>query len=69
MIPNIQIDEAGFTEVAECSAEREVSYGVRLAQACIIEEILGAVFGSKTRPEFLFRIGLVVTQSASAMVG
>jgi hypothetical protein len=48
MIPTIQIDEAGFSEVAARDVEREVSDGVRLAQACIIEEILGAVFGSIT---------------------
>jgi hypothetical protein len=48
MIPTIQADEARFTEVAERVAEHEISDGVRLAQACLIEEILGAVFGSIT---------------------
>jgi hypothetical protein len=48
MTPSIQIEEVRFTEVAECGAEREIGDGVRLAQACILEEILGAVFGSIT---------------------
>ena len=48
MIPTIQIEEARFTEVAGRVVEREIGDGVRLAQACIIEEILGAVFGSIT---------------------
>ena len=48
MIPNIQADEARFTEVADRVAGHEISDGVRLAQACLIEEILGAVFGSIT---------------------
>ncbi|MGA7871778.1 MAG: hypothetical protein WCA22_12875 [Candidatus Binatus sp.] len=48
MIPTIQVDEARFTEVAERSAEREIGDGVRLAQACMVEEVLGAVFGSIT---------------------
>ena len=48
MIPTIQIEEARFTEVAEHVAEREISDGVRLAQACLLEEILGAVFASIT---------------------
>ncbi len=48
MIPNIQVDEARFTEVAERVVRREIGDGVRLAQACILEEILGAVFGSIT---------------------
>ena len=46
MIPTIQIEEARFTEVAERAVEREIGDGIRLAQACILEEILGAVFGS-----------------------
>ena len=48
MIPTIQIEEAGFSEVVERAAVREIGDGVRLAQACIIEELLGAVFGSIT---------------------
>ena len=48
MIPNIQVDEPRFIEVAERDAEHEISDGVRLAQACLIEEIVGAVFGSIT---------------------
>ena len=48
MIPNIQVEQARFTEVAERVVEREIGDGVRLAQACIPEEILGAVFGSIT---------------------
>lgn len=48
MIPTIQIEEARFTSVAQRGIEREISDGVRLAQACIIEEILGMVFGSIT---------------------
>ena len=48
MIPTIQIEEARFTEVAERVAVHEVGDGVRLAQACILEEILGAVFAAIT---------------------
>ena len=47
MIPTIQIDEARF-EVAQRGANVEISDGVRLAQACLLEEILGAVFASIT---------------------
>ena len=48
MIPTIQIDEARFSEVAGRDAAPEIGDGMRLAQACIVEEILGAVFGSIT---------------------
>ena len=48
MIPTIQVDEARFTEVADRTAEHEIGEGVRLAQACLLEEILGVVFGSIT---------------------
>ena len=48
MIPTIQIEEARFTEVAERVTEREIGDGIRLAQACLLEEILGAVFASIT---------------------
>lgn len=48
MIPTMQIEEARFSEVAEFVAEYEIGDGVRLAQACLLEEILGAVFGSIT---------------------
>jgi hypothetical protein len=48
MIPTIQIDEARFGGVAEQVAEREIGDGLRLAQACLLEEILGVVFGSIT---------------------
>jgi len=47
MIPTIQIEEAQFTDVAQFVAGREIGDGVRLAQACLLEEILGAVFGSR----------------------
>jgi len=50
MIPTIQIgvDEARFTEVARLSAGREIGDGVRFAQSCALDEILGAVFGAIT---------------------
>ena len=50
MIPSIQVevDEARFTEVVERGAEHEIGDGLRLAQACIVEEVLGAVFASIT---------------------
>ena len=48
MIPTIQLEESRFTEFAERVVEREIGDGVRFAQACILEEILGAVFGSIT---------------------
>lgn len=47
MIPTIQIevDQARFSQDAERGAKHELGDGVRLAQTCIVEEILGAVFG------------------------
>jgi len=48
MIPNIQVDEARFTDIVGRGVANEVGDGVRLAQACILEEILGVVFGSIT---------------------
>jgi len=48
MIPTIQIEEAAFTEIVERDAQCEAGDGIRLAQACLLEEILGAVFGSIT---------------------
>ena len=48
MTPTIQIEEARFTGVEERDAGHEIGDGVRLAQACLLEEILGAVFGSIT---------------------
>ena len=48
MIPTIQVDEARFSEIAERVADHEIGDGVRLAQACMLEEILGAVFGTIT---------------------
>ena len=48
MIPTIQVDDAAFTEVAERVTAREIGDGVRLAQACLLEEVLGAVFASIT---------------------
>ena len=50
MTPTIQIevDEARFTEVAQLTAAHEIGDGVRLAQECIVEEILGVVFGAIT---------------------
>ena len=48
MIPNIRVDEARFTDIVGRGVAHEVGDGVRLAQACILEEILGAVFGSIT---------------------
>lgn len=50
MIPTIEIevDEARFTEVAQLAAAHEIGDGISLAQACIVEEILGVVFGAIT---------------------
>ena len=48
MIPTIQVEQARFGEVAKSDAAREIGDGVRFAQACLVEEILGAVFGSIT---------------------
>ncbi|MFZ0248022.1 hypothetical protein [Candidatus Binatus sp.] len=48
MIPIIQVDEARFTKVAARGAEREIGDGASLKQARILEEIVGAVFGSIT---------------------
>lgn len=44
----IEVDEARFTEVALPSTAHEIGDGVRIAQACIVEEILGVVFGAIT---------------------
>ncbi len=48
MIPTIQVNEGRFTEVVERGAEHEIGDGLRFAQACIVEEVLGAVFASIT---------------------
>jgi hypothetical protein len=48
MIPTIQFEEARFSEVGVRIVEHELSDGVRLAQACFLEELLGVVFGSIT---------------------
>jgi hypothetical protein len=47
MTPTVQAKETQFTEIA-ARAEREIGDGIRLAQACILEEILGAVFAAIT---------------------
>jgi hypothetical protein len=47
------------SEVRDEVAERELSAETKIRKSS----------GSKTRPEFLFGIGLVVTQLATAMVG
>ncbi len=48
MIPIVQVDEARFAEIASHDADSEIRAGISPAQACILEEILGAVFGSIT---------------------
>jgi hypothetical protein len=48
MIPTIQIDGTRIGEIAERAEQLEIGDGVRLAQACFLEEILGVVFGSIT---------------------
>jgi hypothetical protein len=48
MIPTIPVDQTRFTDVAERRAGHEIGDGMRLAQACILEEMLGLVFGSIT---------------------
>jgi hypothetical protein len=48
MIPMTQSDEVSFAEAAACDAELEVGDCMRLAQGCVVEEMLGAVFGSIT---------------------
>jgi len=48
MIPTIQVEEARFSELEGRDSAHEIGDGMRLAQACIVEEILGAVFGSIT---------------------
>ena len=47
------------SEVRDEVADRELSAETEIRKSS----------GSKTRPEFLFGVGLVVTESASAMVG
>jgi hypothetical protein len=47
------------SEVRDKVADRELSAETEIVKSS----------GSKTRPEFLFGVGLVVTESASAMVG
>jgi len=48
MIPTIQLEEVRYADGLERAARREAGDGVRLAQACMLEEILGAVLGSIT---------------------
>jgi hypothetical protein len=48
MIPTIELAEARFAEFGPSDAERETGDGIKLAQACMLEEILGVVFGSLT---------------------
>jgi hypothetical protein len=48
MIPIVQADQTSFTEDAMRAEDRAAGGGVSLAQACILEEVLGAVFGSLT---------------------
>ena len=44
----IEVDEARFTELAQLDVAQEINDGVRHAQAGIVEEILGMVFGAIT---------------------
>jgi hypothetical protein len=49
MIPTILVPEARFAEVAQRVVEHgSPGDGVRFAQLCFLEEVLGAVFGSIT---------------------
>jgi hypothetical protein len=48
MIPTIQIEEARFADVAQRGADSTIEDGVRVAQACLLREILGVVFGAIT---------------------
>jgi hypothetical protein len=48
MIPTFELDQVGFPEFLQYDETSEVGDGVRLAQTCMLEEILGAVFGSIT---------------------
>lgn len=48
MIPTIELVDARFAEFGPLETEHEIGDGVRMAQACMLEEILGAVFGSIT---------------------
>ncbi|HEV2170260.1 MAG TPA: hypothetical protein VGR40_04895 [Candidatus Binatus sp.] len=48
MIPTFELDEVWFPEFLQNDQAREGGEGVRIAQACVLEEILGAVFGSIT---------------------
>lgn len=48
MIPTIGLVDARFAEFGPLDTEDEIGDGVKLAQACMLEEILGAVFGSIT---------------------
>jgi hypothetical protein len=45
MMMNINVDQAQFTAVALRDVERDASNSVGLARACMLEELLGAVFG------------------------
>ena len=48
MLPTIELVDARFPEFGPLDAEHEIGDGVGLAQACMLEEIVGAVFGSIT---------------------
>jgi hypothetical protein len=45
MMSNINVEQVQFTAVALRRANRDLSDGVGLARACMLDELLGAVFG------------------------
>ena len=59
-ISNINVDQAQFTAVASREADREASDGVVLARACMLEEMLGAVFGAITLWYLVISFGALV---------
>ena len=48
MIPTTELVDARFAEFGPLDTEHEIVDGGRMAQECMLEEILGAVFGSIT---------------------
>lgn len=59
-ISNINVDQAQFTAVIARGADREASDGVGLARACMLEEMLGAVFGAITLWYLVISFGALV---------
>jgi hypothetical protein len=59
-ISNINVEQAQFTAVVSREADREASDGAGLARACMLGEMLGAVFGAITLWYLVISFGALV---------